>query len=128
VGCVCPWACYMNLWILCVSKPPKCPLICLADLAGDPTQVNVNMSMTTNKPPRGPSCASVQCGQCAHAPGVLFGDHDYVLPLEVRMANGPCFSVPACAWAARTNCLSRKSPCKQSSKVRQSWTTSMNAE
>ena len=31
-----PWACYMNLRTLYVSKLAKCPLICLADLAGDP--------------------------------------------------------------------------------------------
>jgi hypothetical protein len=30
-----PWACYMNLRALYVSKLAKCPLICLADLAGD---------------------------------------------------------------------------------------------
>ena len=30
-----PWACYMNLRTLYVSKLAKCPLICLADLAGD---------------------------------------------------------------------------------------------
>jgi hypothetical protein len=30
------WACYMTLWELCVSKLPKCPLICMVDLAGDP--------------------------------------------------------------------------------------------
>jgi hypothetical protein len=35
VGCVCPCACYMGLWIIWVSKLAKCPLICLADLAGD---------------------------------------------------------------------------------------------
>ena len=29
-----PWECYMGLWILCVSKLAKCPLICMADLAG----------------------------------------------------------------------------------------------
>jgi hypothetical protein len=34
-----PWACYMGLWILCVSSLAKCPLICLADLAGDPVLV-----------------------------------------------------------------------------------------
>ena len=27
-----PWACYMALWILCVSKLAKSPLICLGDL------------------------------------------------------------------------------------------------
>ena len=31
-----PWACYMNLRALYVSKLAKCPLTCLADLAGDP--------------------------------------------------------------------------------------------
>ena len=30
-----PWACYMNLRTLYVSKLAKCPLTCLADLAGD---------------------------------------------------------------------------------------------
>ena len=30
-----PWACYMHLRTLYVSKLAKCPLICLADLAGD---------------------------------------------------------------------------------------------
>ena len=41
-GCCCfgwavyaPWACYMNLRALYVSKLAKCPLTCLADLAGD---------------------------------------------------------------------------------------------
>jgi hypothetical protein len=34
-GLCLPWACYMGLWILCFSKLAKCPLICLADLAGD---------------------------------------------------------------------------------------------
>jgi hypothetical protein len=35
--CVCSWAYYMGMWIICVSKLAKCPLplICLADLAGD---------------------------------------------------------------------------------------------
>jgi hypothetical protein len=36
MGCVCaPWACYMNLRALCVSKLAKCPLICPGDLVGD---------------------------------------------------------------------------------------------
>ena len=30
-----PWACYMNLRTLYLSKLAKCPLTCLADLAGD---------------------------------------------------------------------------------------------
>ena len=30
-----PWACYMALWILCVSKLATCHLICLDDLVGD---------------------------------------------------------------------------------------------
>ena len=30
-----PLACLMGLWMLCLSKLAKCPLICLADLAGD---------------------------------------------------------------------------------------------
>ena len=41
-GCCCfgwavyaPWACYMNLRTLYVSKLAKCPLICLGDLVGD---------------------------------------------------------------------------------------------
>jgi hypothetical protein len=44
-GCCCfgwavyaPWACYMNLRALYVSKLEKCPLICPDDLVGDQTQ------------------------------------------------------------------------------------------
>ena len=34
-----PWACYMNLRALYVSKLAKCPLTCLADLAGDQARI-----------------------------------------------------------------------------------------
>ena len=40
-----PWACYMNLRTLYVSKLAKCPLICLADLAGDRMPLDLEAEM-----------------------------------------------------------------------------------
>ena len=47
-GCCCfgwalyPWPCYLNQWALCISKLVGCPLICLADLAGDPRHLHLH--------------------------------------------------------------------------------------
>jgi hypothetical protein len=44
-----PWACYVNLRALYVSKLAKCPLTCLADLAGDlPFASRKNASFETS--------------------------------------------------------------------------------
>ena len=50
-GCCCfgwavyvPWACYMNLRVLCVSKKAQCPLIGMGNLAGDQRFMSLNFN------------------------------------------------------------------------------------